>query len=195
MKRLHFNRITRFLRISALCSFGMFPIAAAISACVQVADLADAVPRSDWERCIPITVETSRIREPGKYCLKESLISRMNLPDRRSETMLMLIESSDVEIDLMGHTIGRRTGLFGNAGGGIVIGEKVSNLTVRNGSIKNVYTCVARFAPSAGGAVEYVQPVVKGSRDFDFPELQIRFRNVSITDCQELFSVQVPRKR
>ena len=119
------------------------------------------------ERCIPIDSSNARglvkisIRSPGHYCLTENLHARIEMADHWAEKTLILINTNDVIIDLMGHTLGRGR-LFVNPGGhGIEIFDEhdiqrntqVRNITITNGVIENFEIGIMRwggFYPKKG---------------------------------------------
>ena len=129
------------------------------------------------EGCIPIDSSNAQglvkisIRNPGHYCLTENLHARIEMADHWAEKTLILINTNDVIIDLMGQTLGRGR-LFVNPGGhGIEIFDErhilkttqVRNITIKNGVLENFEVGIVRF----GGFLPH-----KGSgthqADYDF---------------------------
>ena len=105
------------------------------------------------------------IHEPGSYCLSEDLHSRFGIPGahRYSEATMIEIWTSDVDLDLKGHTIGRGI-LFRDSdkGAGIRIVDdyvrpyrvasslpragRLRNITIRNGTLRDFRIGVRRIA-------------------------------------------------
>lgn len=96
------------------------------------------------EGCIPVDAKSASglvkigIREPGHYCLTENLRARIEMADRPAEIAMIVIQSSDVVLDLRGHYL-----THDNKGVGIKIVD-ATNIRIMNGTLQDFETGINR---------------------------------------------------
>ncbi|HKF42563.1 MAG TPA: hypothetical protein VKG01_05635 [Thermoanaerobaculia bacterium] len=91
--------------------------------------LARAVFAADSDSCTPINAVPFTISQPGAYCLNKDIATSMN------SQAAILIEASDVTLDLHGFRLGDEAAGVGTQAVGVFAGDR-QNITVRNGTIK-----------------------------------------------------------
>lgn len=157
--------------------------------------------------CIPIDGSNAQglvkvsIRNPGHYCLTENLHARIEMADHWAEKTLILINTNDVVIDLMGHALGRGR-LFVNPGGhGIEIFDEhdiqkntqVRNITIRNGVIENFEIGIVRwggFYPKTGsgtGSAKY-DLSLQSWQDRTYNPLTKKWSGIVVENEQPIFN-------
>ena len=138
--------------------------------------------------CIKVADKVAHLRAPGTYCLTRRLDTQLDLPHRGAEIALVVVESSDVVLDLQGHGIGDLTPLFRTGrSGGILINANVRNFVVRNGTIRNLGVCIRRDFESDGTGLEVLQPLRPTPDTFFVPGLNISGESVHFKHCGEDF--------
>ena len=159
-------------------------------------------PAPAAEACLPLRVpsgspiSTIMITKPGRYCLKENVYGRLHLPDRRGEGRIIDIRTSDVILDLEGHTVGRYRWPGETHGLGIEIDDFARNIEIRNGVLEGHNECVVRLAraPLADLVPVARTRTARGFR-FDDPRDRIIIEDVTFRHCKrDLFIVDLPRE-
>lgn len=147
--------------------------------------------------CIPIsgvlpTNSYSKIdiREPGHYCLTEDLHARIEFGDRPAEGAMITIWTSNVVLDLQGHTLGRGR-LFRNTGGvGISIERNKTNIVIQNGTLRDFERAIYRYEnPSVEG-----QPIHDPhTNTYRFPIANITIENVTFKNNKKDMVIEVKK--
>lgn len=153
-----------------------------------------APPAFAEKNCIVInnpshTDATSKfeISEPGNYCLADDLHARIDFADHPAEPRLIKIWSSDVVLDLQGHTLGRGI-LFKNPGGvGIEIKKGARNIEIKNGTLQDFYYGIYRgVAVYSGATKRRIEPTYDAkSNSYRFEHDNIVIQNVRYKNNKE----------
>lgn len=83
------------------------------------------------------------IDKPGQYCLTEDLHARIEMADHLAEGAIIIIWTSNVVLDLQGHTLGRGR-IFKNPGGVGISIRGVTNILIKNGVFQDFDTAISR---------------------------------------------------
>lgn len=147
-----------------------------------------SVPAPD---CKPLYVEKASdensiidIKQSGKYCLMTSLHSRLSFPDHPGELRLINISVSNVELNLMGHTLGRGR-WFPQKGGVGIQAYDVENIVIKNGTLKDFDECLSftRFKVLKSNIEKQISLDINGS-GFYAPA-NLRFDNLIFKNCSK----------
>ena len=145
--------------------------------------------------CKPLYVEKPSdmdsiidIRQPGKYCLMSDLHSRLSFPDHPGELRLIRIWVSNVELDLMGHTLGRGR-WFPQKGGSGIQAYDVQNIIVKNGTLKDFDDCLS-FVRSKVSKPYFEKHLSLNANGSGFyAAANLRFENISFKNCSTNISI------
>jgi hypothetical protein len=147
--------------------------------------------------CIPISgaLPTNAyskidIREPGHYCLTEDLHARIEFADRPAEGAMITIWTSNVVLDLQGHTLGRGK-VFKNPGGeGIKIAsDKYNNILIKNGTLRDFEIGVYRYDYPTTDEV----PLYDAKNyTYTFSIANVVLENLTFTNNKKNFQVRIP---
>jgi hypothetical protein len=125
------------------------------------------------------------LAEPGKYCLGWSIHTRWDFADHRAESPLIEISSSDVDLDLMGHTLGRGRVIVQPGGVGIGFsqgrGGPLKNVTIRNGQLQDFSLALQAALPVPYGRERNLQihPVIDPStKTIYYAQRNITLQNI-----------------
>jgi len=141
------------------------------------------------------------IRNPGHYCLTEDLHARIEFADHPAEGRLITIRSSDVILDLQGHTLGRGR-LFKNPGGaGIVITDQTRgprkiadsrNIVIRNGVLQDFSAAIVYHDGRYSMPIE--TPVFdQKTNTYRFPINNIVLENITFKNNKADTVIRIPR--
>jgi hypothetical protein len=142
------------------------------------------------------------IRKPGRYCLTQDLHARFDMADHSAEGTMIIIRTSDVILDLQGHTLGRGR-IFKNPGGrGISIVDQYQlwkwlasskNIVIKNGVLQDFDIGVAydhsRWDNSVDGPA-----FDKKANTYHFPENNITLENITFKNNKKDFDIRIPSK-
>lgn len=160
------------------------------------------------EGCIPVGnpertdgISKVEIRNPGHYCLTESLHARIEIADRPAEGTIIAIHVGDVVLDLRGHTLGRGW-LFKNRGGhGIQIYDPYSydkrpgptrNITIRNGILQDFERGIYfDYSPWWRSVLE-TPTYDPATNTYHFPENNITLENITFKNNKTDFEIYRP---
>ena len=146
--------------------------------------------------CIPL-VETGYsnrnskidVRKAGKYCLLSDLHARFDFADHPAEGRQIHIWTSNVEIDLRGHTIGRGRFFMQRGDIGIELDTSSKNIKIKNGTIENFEVGIYRTGYKSHKKQVILKPVEKDNV-FLFEEDQVTFENIIFKNCDQNFLIR-----
>lgn len=174
-----------------------------------VSDMAQAKTNAKTDACIEFgnPKSTNRyfkyeIRKPGHYCLTENMHARTEFPAPEpvsAESTMIDIRTSDVVLDLQGHTLGRGR-IFKNPGGlGVRIVDsdsyaqssgKAKNIVIKNGTLQDFETGIeaARWDDTIADTPNFDAQ----SNTYHFPYNNITLENVAFKNCGKRFNMSAP---
>lgn len=135
------------------------------------------------------------IDKPGHYCLTKDLHARTELPGPeplRAERAMIIIWTSDVVLDLQGHTLGRGR-VFKNPGAvGIEIAsEKFTNIRIKNGTLQDFDFGIYRYDfPTTDEVPAYDNK----ANTYAFPIAGIVLENITFRNNKKNFQIRMPHK-
>jgi hypothetical protein len=144
--------------------------------------------------------EISSIHEPGVYCLMENIHARMDFADHSPEEQLISIWSSDVVLDLKGHTLGRGR-IFKTLGGiGILLNDDISNITIKNGTLKDFQVGIYREAKDTIYSAKNTEPLTYNpqTKTYHSKLYNLTFQNIQFKNNKNNIVIQkqaAPRQR
>ena len=130
------------------------------------------------------SISKYEIRKPGHYCLTEDLHARLEFADHMAESKIILILSSDVVLDLQGHTLGRGR-LFKNPGGLGVYIESGTNVHIKNGTLQDFKTAILRGPEGSPPYVPEAPVYDASSKTYRFPISGIVIENVTFKNNKD----------
>ncbi len=129
------------------------------------------------------------IRDPGKYCLGFDIHARIDFADHPSEGRLIHIWTSNVEVDLKGHTIGRGRFFVQRGGIGIELDGNSTNVKIKNGMLENFEIGIYRTGYKDNKKPIFLSPINK-DKSYFFENDHIIFQNIVFKNCQRDFIIQ-----
>ena len=131
------------------------------------------------------------IRKPGHYCLTDDLHARIEFADHPAEKELIMIWSSDVTLDLQGHTLGRGRFFVNSGGAGIEIADvKYKNIHIKNGILQDFDVGVHRYDfPTTDEIPTYDAQ----TNTYRFPINNIVLENITFKSNRKNFQIRIPR--
>lgn len=129
------------------------------------------------------------IRDPGKYCLEFDIHARFDFADHPAEGRLIHIWTSNVELDLKGHTIGRGRFFVQHGGIGIELDGNSTNVKIENGTLENFEIGIYRTGYKDDKKKIVLSPKIKNG-SYVFEKDQIVLENILFKNCTENFTVQ-----
>lgn len=141
---------------------------------------------------------TIGIYKPGHYCLADDMHPRLDLPDHPAESVMIQIWTSNVVLDLQGHTLGRGR-LFKNPGGaGITINDQYQlwkwianskNIVIKNGVLQDFG--VGIIAGSGGNPTD-LPSIDHKAKTYHFPANNLTLENITFKNNKKDFAVFLP---
>jgi hypothetical protein len=140
------------------------------------------------------------IDKPGRYCLTKDLHARFEMADHPAEGAMIIIWTSDVIIDLQGHTLGRGR-IFKNPGGrGISIVDQYQlwkwlansrNIVIKNGVLQDFDIGVA-YDSSRWNNPPDGPNVGPKANTYHFPTNNITLENITFKNNKKDFDIRIP---
>jgi hypothetical protein len=138
------------------------------------------------------------IYKPGHYCLTEDMHARFDMADHAAESTMIVIRTSDIVLDLQGHTLGRGR-IFKNPGGiGIVIVDpyryargvgNAKDIVIRNGVLQDFKTGIEYGALRSPVDTSTFNPK---TNTYHFPASNITFENITFKYNKKDFDIRLP---
>ena len=128
------------------------------------------------------------IRDPGKYCLEFDIHARFDFADHPAEGRLIHIWTSNVELDLKGHTIGRGRFFVQHGGIGIELDGNSTNVQIKNGTLENFEVGIYRTGYKDNKKQIFLNPLIKKGF-YIFEQDQIVLKNIFFKNCTQNFMV------
>ena len=115
--------------------------------------------------------------------------ARFDFADHPAEGRIIHVWTSDVELDLKGHTLGRGRFFVQHGGIGIELDASSANVKIKNGKLENFEIGVFRTGYKNDKKQIILNPLVK-KNTYVFEQDQIIFENILFKNCAQNFMVQ-----